>query len=93
LFFAVDVGELGFAGAAFHVDGDVEGARGGDGAADAGEGDCGGLLVGDVGCGFGDEHECFFEAVEETLAGFDGAFDAELSVVAILISRNPDIVE
>jgi hypothetical protein len=43
------------------------------------------LVVGDVGCGFWDEHESFFEAVEETFAGFDGALDAVLLVVAISV--------
>lgn len=75
-----------FAGAGFEVDGYVEGARGGDGAADAREGYAGGLLVGDVGCGFGHEHEGFFEAVEEAFGGFDGAFDAGLIVVTAGIS-------
>lgn len=65
------------------MDGDVEGARGGDGAADPREGDAGRLLVGDVGGGFGDEHECLFEAVEEALAGLDGTLDTELLVVAM----------
>jgi hypothetical protein len=64
------------------VDGDVEGTGGRDGTANAGECYAGGLLVGDVRCGFGDKHESFFEAVKEAFAGFYGAFDAELLVVA-----------
>lgn len=67
------------------MDGDVEGAGCGDGAADAREGYAGCLVVGDVGCGFGNEHEGFFEAVEESFGGFDGAFDAVLLVVAIKV--------
>lgn len=82
MFFPVDVGELRLA-TIFQVDGYVEGAGCRDGAADAGECYGGCLVVGDVGCGFRDKHECFFEAVEESFACFDGALDAVLLVVAI----------
>ena len=63
------------------MDGDVEGAGGGYGTTDTGEcyGAC--LVVGDVGCGFWDEHEGFFEAVEEAFGGLYRALDAVLLVV------------
>ena len=68
------------------MDGDVKSAGCGDSAADAGECYRRGLVVGDVGCGFGNKHERFFEAVEETFAGFDRALDAILLVVASSVS-------
>ena len=42
------------------MDGDIERPGGGDSTTNAREGYAGGLLIGDVSCGFGDEHEGFF---------------------------------
>ena len=64
------------------MDRDVKGAGCRDGATNAGEGYALCLVVGDVCCGFGNEHEGFFKAVEETFGGFYRALDTKLLVVA-----------
>ena len=86
MLFAVDVAELVLALTVFELDGDVEGAAGGDGATDAREDDDGNGFKGDVLGGFGHEHEGFVEAEEVAFVGFDAAFDAALGVVAVGLS-------
>jgi len=44
------------------------------------------VFIGDVRSRLRDEHESFLEAVEETFAGFDGAFNTELLVVTVVVS-------
>ena len=82
----VDIAELVFTGTAFERDGYIEGAAGGDCAADAGHDYYGYVVKGDVGCGFRDEHETFVHAEEVTFVGFDAAFDPGLLVMASVIS-------
>lgn len=82
----VDVAELVLALPRFQGDGYVECSAGGDGAANARHGDDGDVFDLDVGSWFGDEHEGFIEAEEETFVGFDGAFDT----VHVVMAGNSD---
>ena len=66
-------------------DGDIKRPAGRDGPSHPRHGDDGDIFDLDVGGGFGDEHEGFVEAKEETFVGFDGAFYAIHIVVATVV--------